>query len=154
MSKTMRRRLRLAGRDRADTWIVPAALGAAAGVLVGWMLGRPTSRRRDEAPQDGTRLGERLSNGLGAALEGLREIHARFVQEEPPEIVEIEARLALVEGAAGIRVAHLGDGILELTGSGSDETARAAAAAVARVAGVHAVVNRVWTPSSAAPPAN
>jgi osmotically-inducible protein OsmY len=43
---------------------------------------------------------------------------------------------------------HLGDGIVELTGASSDEASHAAAAAIARVPGVRAVVNHVWTPSS------
>jgi hypothetical protein len=132
-------------------WILPAALGAAAGVLVGWMIARRPTSVEGSVEAEALAWRERLGNGIEAAVESLRDIHARFLQAEPLDALELEARLALVEGAASIRVSDLGDGIVELTGTARDEVARSAAGAVARVPGVHAVVNRVWTPSSAAP---
>jgi hypothetical protein len=142
-------------RDQRGLCLLSAALGAAAGLFVGWMFarkpGKVSGSLRGDTIAWHDRLGERFGDGLETAVEGLREIRARFLDDEPPDPTELEARLALVDGAAGIRVRDLGDGIVELTGSGSDPAARAAAAAVARVPRVHAVVNRVWTPSSAAP---
>lgn len=158
MNGARNRGVAVVGRDvpaAPPGWIVPAALGAAVGVLVGWMLTRKPGKVGASVEGDAIdwreRLGERLGNGIEAAVESLRDIHARFVQAEPPDLLEMEARLALVEGASAIRVHDLGDGIVELTGTARDDAARAAAGAVARVPGVHAVVNRVWTPSSAAP---
>jgi hypothetical protein len=144
-------------RRRVDC-MVPALTGVAAGFLLGWLFARKPGKVAGRLEGEGIgwhdRLGERMGDGLDAAVGGLREVRARFFDVPPPDPVELEARLALVDDAARIRVAHLGDGIVEVTGSASDVAARAAAAAVARVPGVRAVVNRVWTPASEAPPAN
>jgi hypothetical protein len=139
-------------------WALPALLGASVGLAVGWLLTRKPGKVAGRVEAEGIawhdRLGERLGDGFDAAVDGLREARARFLEVPPPRHEELEARLALVEGAGRVRVAHLGDGIVELTGEASDEAARAAVVAVARVPGVRAAVSRVWTPSSEAPAAN
>lgn len=139
-------------------WLVPALAGAAAGALIGWLLARKPGKVAGQVAAEGIawhdRLGERLGDGLDAAAHGLREVRDRFLEVPPPQQVELEARLALVGDAAQVSVAHLGEGIVELTGTAPESAARAAAAAVARVPGVRAVVNRVWTPASGTPVTN
>lgn len=145
------------GRRDGD-WLLPALAGAAVGTLLGWLLARKPGKVAGQVAAEGIawhdRLGERLGDGLDAAAHGLREVRERFLEVPPPQPVELEARLALVHDAAQVRVTHLGEGIVELTGTAPEEAARAAAAAVARVPGVRAVVNRVWTPASGAPAPN
>jgi hypothetical protein len=125
---------------------------AGAGLIVGWLLarkrGKVAGNLEGESIRWHDRLGERLGDGLDAAVNGLREVRERWQDVQPPDPATLAARLGAVDGARKVRMEHLGDGIVELTGASSDEASHAAAAAIARVPGVRAVVNHVWTPSS------
>ena len=140
------------------SWALPAALGATAGLIAGWVLARrPRSVPLAVPSEERSELvawRARLGDGVEAAVEGLREIRARFLDEPPPDPERLGHLLTAIDGADDVATLHLGDGILELTGVASDEVSRAAAAAVAQMEGVHAVVNRIWTPSSAMPARN
>ncbi len=151
-------RVRRGFRRRDDGWVGPALAAAAAGFALGWLAARRPGKVAGRVEGDTVawhdRLGERIGDGFDAAAAGLRGVRARFVDDPLPDEVDLEARLALVAGAQDIRVEHLGEGIVELTGTAADAASRAAASSVARLPGVRVLVNRVWTPSSAAPAAN
>lgn len=153
MAVTLRRRT-----SHPDRWIGAALAGALGGFLVGWLAARRPGKVAGRIEGDSVawhdRLGERIGDGFDAAAAGLRGVRARFTDDVLPDEVDLEARLALVANAEAVRVEHLGDGIVELTGTAPDPASRAAAASVARVPGVRVVVNRIWTPTSAAPSAN
>lgn len=151
-----RSRAREYGRHTDGVLALCAAVGA--GLIVGWLLARKPGKVagdvRGESIAWHDRLGERLGDGLDAAVMGLREVRSRWADVPPPVSEAIESRLATIDDAEGVRVEHLGDGIMELTGEAPDDVSHAAAAAVARLPGVRAVVNHVWTPSSEVPGPN
>lgn len=64
------------------------------------------------------------------------------------------AALARVRGTDGLRVTVLGEGLVEIEGTASDEAVEAARGALLDEAGVRVVLNRVWTSSSSDPGTN
>lgn len=67
-----------------------------------------------------------------------------------PDPEALDRVIAELPAGAGLRTLHLGEGIVEVVGSAASEpAARQVLDAAAEVPGVRAVVNRIWTPSSA-----
>lgn len=142
--------------------ILPVVAGAVAGFLAGWWWGRATGREGGRVAASGSpsprvdegwadRWGDRMDAAVGAAAEGIRTVGNRWRPPVPLEVGALAGALERVEGAAGVRARILGEGLVELVGDASDPAAAAAAAALGAIPGVRAVVNRVWTPSSAHP---
>lgn len=124
-------------------WWLSFAAGVAAGLAGGILLGR---RPAGAVPlPDFTGAWKGASRRLEAVAGALREGPAM-------DLEAIRTRLAGMAGGEGLRLRELTDGILEVVGTAPDaETAREVLAALGREPGVRAVVNRVWTPSSASP---
>jgi hypothetical protein len=69
-----------------------------------------------------------------------------------PDPEALADALARCPGSDGVAVRTLGNGIVEVVGDApDDDVVEVILAALADVPGVDAVVNRVWTPSSASP---
>ena len=123
-------------------WLAFAA-GIAAGLAGGILLGRRTER--SPGMPSLARAWEGASRRMEAMAEGLRE-------PLPVDLEALRARLAALPGGEGLRLRALTEGIVEVVGTAPDaERARAVLDVLSREPGVRAVVNRVWTPSSAAP---
>lgn len=129
-------------RTPTPGWLVFAA-GVAAGFAGSLLL-----RRHTGTPATLPRLSrawEDASRRLEAMTETLRE-------PEPLDLDAVQRTLDGLPGGQGLRLRILTDGILEVVGTASDvEQARRVLDALSREPGVRAVVNRVWTPSSASP---
>ena len=122
-------------------WLV--ALGG--GIAVGWWLGRQT------AP---AALVDDEVVAVGMAAEGLRLVDRRLRRPAPVADRRLADALGALDGARRLRAHALGAGVVDLTGEADAETAEVARAALEAVPGVEVVVNRVWTPASAAPGLN
>ncbi len=123
-------------RQQDEDWLgiaLSAAAGLAAGLVAGLVLG--------------DQVGEVNSDRVRQAVRRLRP-GDRSEALEDPELVERAIEEALDEHPAAehmrVSVRALGDGIVELTGTAPDATARALATDLARgVAGADVVVNRI-----------
>ena len=138
---------------RRPPWILPAALGAAAGFAVAWWLSQPR-----EAPEPDTswadRWGDRVDAAVDAATDGLRAVERRWRPARPIDLAPLRAALTELPGADRLRIAVLGEGLVEIQGAASDDAVDAARRALLRQDGVQKVISRVWTPSSADPGTN
>lgn len=133
--------------------------GIVVGVAAGWLL--RAARVPSEAavpggepgPEDGwsERWGDRMDAAVGAATQGIRSVGARWLERPPLDRSAARDRLAAIEGTAGVRLKVLGVGIVELSGEASEASAVEAVRDLRAFPGVEAVVNRIWTPSSADP---
>lgn len=133
--------------------------GVAAGVAVGWFLRslavRPTDERRDGVPDAeegwGERWGDRVDVAVGVATQGIRSVGARWLERPPLDLQAARRRIAAIEGTGGVRVRELGVGIVELSGEADEAASLQSERDLRALPGVEAVVNRIWTPSSADP---
>ena len=145
---------------RRPPWVLPAVLGAAAGLAAGWLLSRPRAEPAGVvgAPEPDTswadRWGDRVDAAVDAATDGLRAVERRWRSADAIEVGPLVAALARVPGADRLRVSVLGEGLVEIEGAASDDAVEAARAALLDEAGVRVVLNRVWTQSSAEPGTN
>ncbi|MBW3533623.1 MAG: hypothetical protein KY453_00175 [Gemmatimonadetes bacterium] len=129
-------------RAPALGWLAFAA-GVAAGVAGGILL----SRR----PASGGPL-PRLTEAWEGASRRLEAMAGALTDAPSLDLEATRVRLAELAGGGDLRLRELTDGILEVVGTAPDvETARSVLEALSREPGVRAVVNRVWTPSSASP---
>lgn len=134
-----------------------AVLAAAlAGLAVGLLAGRLWCDRRDPVARGelgdpdeswADRWGERVDAAVEAGSRGLRDLRRRWGSAPPVNLERALAALEGLEGAAGIGVHDLGEGIVELVGEAPADAALAAVASVEAVPGVRVVVNRVWSRS-------
>jgi uncharacterized Ntn-hydrolase superfamily protein len=135
-------------------------LGAAAGLAAGWLISRPRAEatRVVGTPEPDTswadRWGDRVDAAVDAATDGFRAVERRWRTEDPIELEPLVEALARVPGADQLRVSVLGEGLVEIEGTASDDAVEAARGALLDEAGVRVVLNRVWTPSSLEPATN
>lgn len=146
---------------RRPSWVVPAALGAAAGFATAWWLSRLNEEPVRSAGGAGEvdtswadRWGDRVDAAVDAATGGLRAVERRWRPARPIDLAVLRAALSELPGTDELRVAVLGGGVVEIEGAAGDETVDGARAALLRQEGVRKVINRVWTPSSADPGTN
>lgn len=133
--------------------------GVAAGAVIGWLWRAAGERTRAGAAELGTavdegwsdRWGDRMDAAVDAAAQSIRSVSARWRERPPLDEGAARARLAAVEGTSGVRLRVLGAGILEVSGEASEAPAGEAVRQLRALPGVRAVVNRIWTPSSADP---
>lgn len=126
-------------------WWWPFAAGVATGAAMAgaFLAGRRSGAASALPPL--SRAWEGASRRMSAMAETLREPSAFDADA-------VRSRLDRLPGSEGLRLRVLTDGILEVVGTAPDaERARAILDALSKEPGVRAVVNRVWTPSSAAP---
>jgi hypothetical protein len=130
------------------------ALAAFVGAAVGFFAARLVASRTDPVaagelgdPDESwaDRWGERVDAAVEAGARGLDGLRRRWRSVPPVDAVTVAGRLAAVEGAEGVRLHDLGDGIVELVGRAREEVGRAAVAAVETAPGVRIVVNRIWS---------
>ncbi len=146
--------------SRRSTWVVPAALGAAAGFAAAWWLSRPhPAPARSPGPGEldtswTDRWGERVDAAVDAATGGLRAVERRWWPARPIDLAFLRAAMNDVPGTDRLLVSVLGGGLVEIEGVASDEAVAGAREALLRQEGVRKVINRVWTPSSADPGTN
>ncbi|MEK9500550.1 BON domain-containing protein [Gaopeijia maritima] len=133
--------------------------GVAAGAVLGWLWRAAGERSRGaggsaEAPVDegwSERWGDRMDAAVDAAAQSIRSVSARWRERPPLDESAARAGLAAIEGTSGVRFQVLGAGIVELSGEASEGPATEAVRHLRGLPGVRAVVNRIWTPSSADP---
>lgn len=136
-------------------------LAAFVGTAVGFFAARWLHARQDPALTEALgdpdeswaeRWGERMDAAVEAGTRGFEELRRRWRGLPPVDAVAAAGKLAAVEGAEGVRLHDLGDGIVELVGEAAEGIDGAAVAAVETVPGVRVVVNRIWSRGEA--PAN
>lgn len=132
--------------------------GVAAGAVLGWLWRAAGERSngggRPEAAVDegwSERWGDRMDAAVDAAAQSIRSVSARWRERPPLDESLARTRLAAIEGTSGVRFQVLGAGIVELSGEASEGAAAEAVRHLRGLPGVRAVVNRIWTPSSADP---
>jgi hypothetical protein len=131
-------------RSHSSDWLPAVLMGAAVGAAALWLL-----RREPSAAPAGLRPGDPGFTDDGDSPRPL----ARRERKRGPSVdaSALTARLHERPGTADLRVQSLGQGIVELVGSaGADLDLGALIKALADEPGVTVVVNRVWTPASAA----
>ncbi len=134
----MLRRLAASSRPSQGPWWPTFAAGLATGMLSGLILAR--------------RPGRALARAWKGASRRVDAMRDALQESEPLDLPALRARLAGMDGAEGLQLRDLADGILEVVGTAPDaDSAAAIVDALSREPGVRVVVNRVWTPSSTAP---
>lgn len=139
-------------RDRHHRGELALALfaGTALGYFVGcWFArtGDPVSEGELGDPDESwaDRWGERMDAAVEAGTRSFDEWRRRWSRLPPVDAAAARRRLRGVEGAGGIRVHDLGDGIVELVGEAPDGVVDAAVAAMEALPGVRIVVRRIWS---------
>jgi hypothetical protein len=131
---------------------------AGLGVAVGWWLGRRSTSGADVADEldDGwvERWGDFVDSAAEAAATSLRLMERRLRGSPPISDRSLASTLAAIEGGETLRAHALAPGLIDLQGEAEDEVADAARRALEALPGVEVVLNRIWTPSSAAPGLN
>lgn len=124
-------------------------------------MGRPADAGLPDEGEHGERgrvsrfLGEAWSDAWEETLDGLASVRERVLGSPEVDLIGLQLRLDALPGGQEIRVRDLGDGIVEVVGSAPDaESVEALVSILADEPGVDVVVNRVWTPESAAPQPN
>lgn len=92
-----------------------------------------------------------MDAAVEAAAQGIRTVGSRWRERAPFDSEAARLRLAAVAGADRVRLQVLGEGIVELSGRAAEGVARESVVTLRALPGVRAVVNRVWTPTSADP---
>ena len=88
---------------------------------------------------------------MEGAVEGLAQARELLGREDTVDLTELERLIAESPCAKECHLRQLGDGIIEVVGECDSEQAAERLLSVLTLApGVEVVVNRVWTPASAA----